>query len=33
MGDGTVRFFSNGMDAALHRGLHSRNGGEVMGDF
>ncbi len=33
MGDGTVRFFSDSIDAATHRGLHSRNGGEVIGNF
>jgi len=33
MGDGTVRFVSDNIDAALHRSLHSRNGGEVIGEF
>ena len=31
MGDGTVHFLSSSMDAAMHRGLHSRNGREVVG--
>ncbi|HUG67663.1 MAG TPA: hypothetical protein VMM76_07920 [Pirellulaceae bacterium] len=33
MGDGAVRFLSNTIYAALHRGLHSCDGGEVIGDF
>ncbi|HEY0984203.1 MULTISPECIES: DUF1559 family PulG-like putative transporter [unclassified Schlesneria] len=33
MGDGAVRFVSDNIDEALHRGLHSRNGGEVTGEF
>lgn len=33
LGDGAVRYLSNSIDATLHRGLHSRNGGEVLGDF
>ena len=32
-GDGTVRFLGDSMDTLTHRGLHSRNGGEVVGDF
>ena len=33
LGDGGVRFLSNSIDATMHRSLHSRNGGEVLGDF
>ena len=33
MGDGAIRFLSNSIDAGTHRALHSRNGGEVPGDF
>ena len=33
MGDGTIRFLSNSINAGTHRGLHSRNGGEVLGEF
>jgi prepilin-type N-terminal cleavage/methylation domain-containing protein/prepilin-type processing-associated H-X9-DG protein len=33
MGDGAVRLLSDNIDAVLHRGLHSRDGGEVLGDF
>jgi prepilin-type processing-associated H-X9-DG protein len=33
MGDGTIRFLSNNIDARTHRALHSRNGGEVPGEF
>jgi prepilin-type processing-associated H-X9-DG protein len=32
-GDGTVRFLSDSIDVNTHRGLHSRNGGEVLGAF
>ncbi|MDB5347289.1 MAG: hypothetical protein JWP89_5666 [Schlesneria sp.] len=32
-GDGTVRFLGSNMDLTLHRALHSRNGGEAVGDF
>lgn len=32
-GDGTVRFLSDSIDLMLHRSLHSRNGGEPVGDF
>lgn len=30
--DGSVQFFSGGIDASLHQGLHSTNGGEVISD-
>jgi prepilin-type processing-associated H-X9-DG protein len=33
LGDGSVRFLSDNIDAMLHRGMHSRNGGEVLGEF
>lgn len=33
MGDGTVRFLSDSLDTLLHRALHSRDGGEVVGAF
>jgi prepilin-type N-terminal cleavage/methylation domain-containing protein/prepilin-type processing-associated H-X9-DG protein len=33
MGDGSVKMLSDNIDTMLHRGLHSRNGGEVQGDF
>ncbi|OYW15271.1 MAG: prepilin-type cleavage/methylation domain-containing protein, partial [Planctomycetales bacterium 12-60-4] len=33
MGDGTVRFIGDNIDATLHRNLHSRDGGEVLGEF
>jgi prepilin-type N-terminal cleavage/methylation domain-containing protein/prepilin-type processing-associated H-X9-DG protein len=32
-GDGSVRFLPDAIDTALHRGLHSRNGGEVTGSY
>jgi len=32
-GDGAVRFFSDNIDAALHRNLHSCNDGETVGPF
>ena len=32
-GDGTVRFLSASTDVTLHRALHSRNGGETVGEF
>ena len=32
-GDGTVRFLSENIDIMLHRGLHSRNGGESLPEF
>ncbi len=33
LGDGSVRFLSDNIDTMLHRGLHSRDGGEVLGEF
>jgi prepilin-type N-terminal cleavage/methylation domain-containing protein len=33
MGDGSVKFLSDNIDAALYQALGSRNGGEVVGDF
>jgi prepilin-type N-terminal cleavage/methylation domain-containing protein len=33
MGDGSVRFFTSTIDAATHRGLHSRDGGEVLSNY
>lgn len=33
MADGSVRFISENIDINLYRGLGSRNGGEVLGDF
>ena len=33
MGDGSVRFITDNIDAILHRNLHSRNGAEVIGSF
>lgn len=33
MGDGAVRFLSNSINVAVHRGLHSRDGREVLGEF
>ena len=33
LGDGAVRFISENVDAVLHRNIHSRNGGEVSGEF
>jgi prepilin-type N-terminal cleavage/methylation domain-containing protein len=33
MGDGAVRYLSNSINTAMHRDLHSRNGGEIVGDF
>jgi len=33
LGDGAVRFFSENIETILQRGLHSRNGGEVLGEF
>jgi prepilin-type processing-associated H-X9-DG protein len=32
-GDGTVRALGSSIDVRTHRGLHSRNGGEVLGEF
>jgi prepilin-type processing-associated H-X9-DG protein len=33
LGDGSVRFLNDNIDAMLHRGMHSRNGGEIQGEF
>jgi prepilin-type processing-associated H-X9-DG protein len=33
MGDGSVRLLSDNIDTFIHRGLHSCNGGEVIGEF
>lgn len=33
LGDGSVRLLPDGIDATLHRSLHSRNGSEVIGEF
>lgn len=33
LGDGAVRFISDGIERTTHRALHSRNGGEIVGDF
>jgi prepilin-type N-terminal cleavage/methylation domain-containing protein/prepilin-type processing-associated H-X9-DG protein len=33
LGDGSVRFLSDGIDADLHRALYSCNGQEVVGEF
>ena len=33
LGDGSVRLLSDNIDTAIHRGLHSCNGGEVIGEF
>ncbi|MFO0901406.1 MAG: DUF1559 domain-containing protein [Pirellulales bacterium] len=33
MGDGSVRFLSNTIDVRICRGLHSCDGGEVLGDY
>jgi len=33
MGDGSVQFFSDDIDATLQRNLHSINGGEVVSDY
>jgi prepilin-type N-terminal cleavage/methylation domain-containing protein len=33
MGDGSVRFINENIDAILYQGLGSRNGGEVLGEF
>lgn len=32
-GDGSVRVIGDSIDARIHRGLHSRDGGEVLGSF
>ena len=31
--DGAVKLLSDNIDTQLHRGMHSRNGGEVLGEF
>lgn len=33
MGDGAVRFVSDNIDATTHRNIHSRNGGETVGEY
>ncbi len=33
LGDGAVRFLSDNIDSELHKNLHSRDGGEVVGEF
>jgi hypothetical protein len=33
MGDGSVRLFPNTINPALHRALHSGDGGDVAGEF
>ncbi len=33
LGDGAVRFVSENIDLMLCRALHSRNGGETLGEF
>ena len=33
MGDGSVQFFTDDIDATLQRNLHSINGGEIVSDF
>jgi prepilin-type processing-associated H-X9-DG protein len=33
LGDGSVRFISNSVSLPTWRGLGSRDGGEVLGDF
>jgi prepilin-type processing-associated H-X9-DG protein len=33
LGDGSVRFLGNSIDTLTHRALHSRNGGDVPGEF
>jgi prepilin-type N-terminal cleavage/methylation domain-containing protein/prepilin-type processing-associated H-X9-DG protein len=33
MGDGSVRFLTDGVNSVIHHFLHSRNGGEAVGDF
>lgn len=32
-GDGSVRFLADSIDVGLHRALHSRDGGETVGEF
>jgi prepilin-type N-terminal cleavage/methylation domain-containing protein/prepilin-type processing-associated H-X9-DG protein len=33
LADGSVQFLTNNLDAAVHRSLHSCNGGETVGEF
>ena len=33
MADGSVKLFTASMDVAVHRALHSCNGGEVIGEY
>jgi prepilin-type processing-associated H-X9-DG protein len=33
MGDGAVRFLGDSVDVSICRALHSRNGGEVVGEY
>ncbi len=33
LGDGSVRFLSNSIDGGTQRSLHSRNGGDIPGDY
>ena len=33
LGDGSVRYVKNAVDMTIWRGLATRNGGEVLGDF
>jgi hypothetical protein len=33
LGDGSVKFISENIDLLLYRGLGTRNGNEVLGDF
>jgi prepilin-type processing-associated H-X9-DG protein len=33
MGDGSVRFVGDNIDTFVHRNIHSRSGGEVLGEF
>jgi hypothetical protein len=33
LGDGSVRFLRQTIDMATYRGLGSRDGGEVLGDY
>ena len=33
LGDGSVRYMKNGVDKTIWRGLATRNGGEVIGDY
>jgi hypothetical protein len=33
LSDGAVKLLSDNIDTQIHRGMHSRNGGEVLGEF